>query len=453
MVDKYGRMSNFVPKDNQIIIASAQGVQNLPQVLANAGLAASFLGLASSSGLPPALTATRYDRFAPRFGFAWRPFSDNKTVLRGGYGIFYGTDGQSFITQQVSQFFPFYINQSVSFTASNPAALTLSNPFNNVTKAGGVSYDGFDTNPSPPYVQSYNLTLERQLGASMALEVSYTGTKGTHLGDLYDINQPYYGLGLPIATSPRPFPSTTNPINYFAWGDNSIYSAGTVTLRRRLARGFFYRLNYVYGKSIDEASQVNHAGTGGFAGVEDSQNLRLDRGRSDWDRGHIFSMDYSYQLPWTNTAGWGHLLGGWQLAGTGQVSSGPPFTPSISGANVNTTPAARPNRIGNGSLANPNANEWFNVADFPAVPANVNEFGTSGRNILDGPGTIAVNLSLIRNLTLFERTHLQFRWEVFNAFNHPNFNLPIPAVNASNAGTITSAGNGRAMQFALRYSF
>ena len=164
-------------------------------------------------------------------------------MLRGGYGIFYGSDGQSFLTQQLSQFFPFYINQNVTATANNPLALTLASPFANAAKAGGVSYNGFDTTAPPSYVQTYNLTVERQLGSSSALEVSYSGSKGTHLGRLYDLNQPYYdpAFKLPNGSYPAPYVAAASPINYFAFGTNSTYSAGTVTLRRRLAKGFFYR--------------------------------------------------------------------------------------------------------------------------------------------------------------------------------------------------------------------
>jgi hypothetical protein len=161
-------------------------------------------------------------------------------------------------------------------------------------------------------------------------------------------------------------------------------------------------------------------------------------------------MNYSYELPWTGTAGWRRVIGGWQLAGTGQASTGPPFTPIITGANPQTTPASRPNRTGSGKLTNPSPAQWFDLTAFPQIPTGVTAFGNSGRNILDGSGTLAMNLSLIKNMALGERGKLQFRWEVFNAFNRANFGLPVSGVNAANSGTIVTAGAGRSMQFGLR---
>ncbi len=372
--------------------------------------------------------------------------------MRGGYGIFYAASGQSFITQQLATFFPFAITQTANRQANNPLALTLADPFSGA-KAGGVSYNGFDVDAPSPYVQSYNLIVEHQLGSSSALEVSYSGSKGTHLGRIYNINQPNFdpALRLPNGTFPRPFASApTNPINYFGFGSGSTYSAGTVTFRRRFASGFFYRVNYVYSKSIDESSQINRAGRGGFAGAQDSRNLRLERGRSDFDRGHTFTMNYSYEIPWKGSAAWGRLLKGWQLAGTGRATTGPPFTAVTSNVNTNLSLATRPDRIATGSVSNPTPERWFDIAAFPVVPATAYSLGNSGRNILDGPGTLSMNLSLIRNMRFRDKGNLQFRWEAFNAFNRANFGLPINSVNAVTSGTIVSAGAGRSMQFGLR---
>jgi hypothetical protein len=144
---------------------------------------------------------------------------------------------------------------------------------------------------------------------------------------------------------------------------------------------------------------------------------------------------------------------GWQLAGTGIAHTGPPFTPVNTNANVNLGEASRPDRIAKGSVPNPSPTHWFNVADFPLVPTGSYRLGDSGRDILDGPGSIAINLSFSRNFAIRERGNLQFRWETFNVLNHANFPLPVVQVNAVNAGTITTAGNPRTMQGALRLTF
>jgi hypothetical protein len=177
--------------------------------------------------------------------------------------------------------------------------------------------------------------------------------------------------------------------------------------------------------------------------------LSCDRGRSDWDIGHVFTASYSWESPSHNL-----LLRGWQFAGTSQLRTGNPFTPVNSGANLNLGQAIRPNRIGKGTVPDPNPSQWFDVADFPVVPNNSFAFGNAGRNILDGPGAITVNQTIYRNFRFRERDQLQFRWELFNVLNHANFQLPVNAVNAVNAGTLTSVVTpGRQMQFGLRLSF
>ncbi len=225
-----------------------------------------------------------------------------------------------------------------------------------------------------------------------------------------------------------------------------------ITIRRRLSHGFFYRLNYTYGKSIDDASASQAGGQGAPQRVQDPNNRHGERGRSNWDSGHVFTMNYSYLIPW-HGPGWTNALNGWQVAGTGRASSGQPFTPRVSNVNLNQGGAFRPDRLSRGSEASPGPEKWFDLAAFPAVPAGVYRFGTSGRNILDGPGFVGINVSLVKNSRIREKTNLQFRWEVFNVLNHANFGPPNVSVYHSTGGTITTAGPGRLMQLALRLDF
>jgi hypothetical protein len=147
------------------------------------------------------------------------------------------------------------------------------------------------------------------------------------------------------------------------------------------------------------------------------------------------------------------LLRGWQLAGNGRLYSGSPFTPVVTNANLALGQASRPNRIGKGTLPNPGPSAWFDVADFPQVPQGAFTFGNAGRSILDAPGRIELNVSLYKNFFVTERSHLQFRWELFDILNHPNFGIPENAVNAPNAATLLSASTSRLMQFGFRYGF
>ena len=158
-------------------------------------------------------------------------------------------------------------------------------------------------------------------------------------------------------------------------------------MRRRFASGLFFRAHYVYGKSIDDASEISNAGAGGYAGAQDARNLKLERGRSDWDTGHSLLAAFSYDLP----LGSGRFLRGWQVAGTSRMYTGQPFTVRLSGVDVNLGEAnrARPHRQGHRLRPHPRA-----LVRHRSVPRRSHRrfrFGNSGRNILDGPGHIGTN--------------------------------------------------------------
>jgi hypothetical protein len=443
-IDSAGRLSNFDPSLKQVVISSTSSLTGITITDPNQVITA------AQAGLPESLVYTSYKDFAPRFGFAWRPFGGNRTVVRGGYGIFYGGNTQNAIRLFLADAFPFIVSQTVNRNATNPQVLTLANPFPTAANLSGslatTAVGVYEIHPPAQYLQSWNLTVEREVGFSSALKISYVGSKGTHLGMQNNLNTPFDRSAKPPAGI-SPFPGWAN-MPYYALEANSSYNGLTVTWQRRYVHGFFFTANYTYSKSLDEASQFNGGSTGGIVGLQNIYCLRCDRGRSDWDVGHMFTPMFSWQAPYHNL-----LARGWQIAGTSRFYSGQPFTPVVTNSNLNLGEASRPDRIGKGTLPNPSPGMWFDVADFPLVPDGSFAFGNSGRNILDGPGRIEVNLSLDRNFLIRERNRIQFRWEVFNVLNHANFGIPANAVNASNAGTILSADTGRVMQFALRHSF
>jgi hypothetical protein len=298
-----------------------------------------------------------------------------------------------------------------------------------------------------PYLESWNFTIEREIGKGVVIETSYTGSKGTHLGRKYDVNQeirtPSYVL--------RPY-NGYGDIEYYTFGGNSSYNAGTVTVRKRISNGLFFRANYTYGKSIDSNSGLNYAGAGGYQGAQNSLDLAAERGLSDFDARHVFSMNFAYMLPFRGMA----LIRGWQLAGSGTARSGQPFTPQYSGPNSDLAEATRPDRLLNGSVANPSPTMWFNLNAFVPVPDSAFRYGNSGRNILEGPGMAAINLSLSKTFQIRERFKAQFRWEGFNTLNRANFQVPADTLDKANAGTITNTLSnvpGRQMQLGLRCSF
>lgn len=441
-VEKYGRMTNFLPELGVLALSDDKTIRGTGVTFTDP----SKVATAARLGLPNSLIYTRYDDIAPRVGFAWRPFGGNRTVIRSGYGIYYGGALMNPVRQQLANVFPFTVSQTFNRNAANPNFLTIANPFPTAASlAGSVNnVAGFELHAKTPSQQSWNFTIEREIGLQSAVEIGYVGSKGSHLGRSYDLNQP---IRTPAATL-YPYPAF-GTMSYFGFNANSIYNAGSVTFRRRLAQGFFYRASYTYAKSIDDASQLSGNADGDIPAPQNVRNLHQDRGRSAWDVGHAFTMAFSYAVSQHHTL----LLRGWQIAGTGRASTGQPFTPQISGANLALGEANRPDRITQGTLADPTPEMWFDVGAFPPVPDGTYRFGDSGRNVLDGPGLISINTSLMRNFAIQERARLQFRWEVFNVFNHANYGLPNVNVNAPNGGTISTAGDGRLMQFALRFSF
>src|SRR6185369_12634565 len=261
-----------------------------------------------------------------------------------------------------------------------------------------------------------------------------------------DINQPQPSVlppGLPIV--PRPDPRFDD-INLLESRANSNYNALQARFQQRLARGFSTLASYTWSKSIDDASNFfSSAGDPNFP--QNSYNVAAERGRSNFDVRHRLSVSYSYALPF----GKGQqglastLLTGWETYGIVTLQSGRPFTVallseidnsgtgrSILGFGAND----RPNLVGNPELSSRTPEQWFNTAAF-AFPAP-GTFGNAGRNILDGPGFQNVNASLVKNTSLTERLSLQFRAEVFNLFNHPNFNLPDNFFPSLTFGRITS---------------
>lgn len=446
--EKFGAWAMFMPDLGKIVVAGTGTMSqaDFDQRVSSAGLA-QYIVKASEVGLPATITKTDWTNFAPRFGFAWRLFGNTKTVLRGGYGIFYGASSL-YRMDEYSDTYPFSITETYSRVSTDPRRLTLSSPYP-VDRRGfsGVngSYGQENAEPQSQYLQSWNLTLEREFAHGTTIEIAYAGSKGTHLQRRYDINQ----AGRNQADrNLRPYPFFSS-IQIIYDGSNSIYNSGQVTLRRRFSRQLFVRGSYTYAKSIDESSNTGGTISYNFSSAQDSRNLKLERGRSDFDIGHTFAGS----LIWTPRFSRHRLARDWQLSGTSTIYTGPPFTPRVANYSYTNGEASRPDRIQNGSVQSPSPDLWFDRTAFPVVPTSAYRFGNSGRNILDGPGAIVINTSISRRIRFAETRSLQFRMEAFNLPNHPNFNLPENNVDVATGGTINRAKNNRNLQMGLRLEF
>jgi hypothetical protein len=415
-----------------------------------------------TNGVPRSGFEPDRNNFAPRVGFAWS--IGEKTVLRGGYGVYYD---QSPLAPAESLYFnsPFFDNNIFFSLPGLP--LTLSDPF-----------PAFFPFPLPDsalaiqpdlrtgYMQHWNFNIEHEIGSKSVFEVAYVGSKGTKLLTARDINQPAPQVlppGLPFV--PRP-DQRFDDIDLLESRGNSNYHALQARFQQRLYHGLTSLVSYTWSKSIDDASNFfSSAGDPNFP--QNSFNVAAERGRSNFDVRQRLSLSYSYALPFGKGRshladdGWvSTVLTGWETHGIITLQTGRPFTVallseidnsgtgrSILGFGAND----RPNVVGNPEISNPTPDRWFNTAAF-AFPAP-GTFGNAGRNILDGPGFQNVNASLLKNTALSERFNLQFRAEVFNLFNHPNFNLPDNFLGSPTFGRISSARDPRHIQFGLKLLF
>ncbi|OLE85260.1 MAG: hypothetical protein AUF76_01305 [Acidobacteria bacterium 13_1_20CM_2_65_9] len=445
--EKYNALAEFIPALGKIVVAGTGTISeaDFENRIMTAGLTP-YVVRASDAGLPETIVRTDWNNFAPRFGFAWRMFG-NKTVLRGGYGIFYGSSSL-YRMDEYNDTYPFGVTETFSRVGSAPLALTLSNPFPTDRRGfSGVtsSYGQESDSPANQYLQSWSLSIERELWRGLVVEMAYAGSKGTHLQRRYDINQ---AGRTREASAVRPYPAF-GTIQIINDGSNSIYNSGQFTVRQRLSKQLFVRGSYTWAKSIDESSNTGGTIAYNFSSAQDSRNLKLERGRSDFDIGHTFAASFI----WSPNFSRNRLARDWQLAGTSTIYTGPPFTPRVATVNYLNGEATRPDRITKGTADNPTVDHWFDRGAFVVVPTGSYRFGNSGRNILDGPGAVIINASLSRRFRFGESRSIQYRLESFNLPNHPNFNLPENNMDLITAGTIRRAKNSRNLQMSLRLEF
>jgi hypothetical protein len=474
--EERGRLVNFLPDQFR------SGLLTMPSLPPNGFVQA---GNAENPipGVPrgeDGLISNDINNFSPRIGFAYRPLTSDRLVLRGGYGIYYDRVSTRSINTQVLNF-PFF---SLATGIFRPLAM----PFAPVPQPSafpvvptvpstlGVPISGIfiDPNFRTPYVQQYNFNVQYQLFKDFLVEVGYVGSKGTKLLQVVTLNQPMFNRATGQFTPPLgPFLSTQkNPaggIQQVQSTSNSNFDSFQLSVTKRFSKGLQFLASYTVGKSIDNYSGAAINELTAVAG--DQFNTSANRGLSDFDRRNRFVLSGVYDFPKYQVGSplLSRLVNGWQVSGILTLQSGLPFTVvdspdnfTIQRANVRT--GVDPE--GSGEVTS-RLNQFFNTAAFlpsralligttrnpffdPTAP-----FGSVGRNTLTGPDQQNLDISVVKFIPVKESFNVEFRTEFFNAFNranfaNPNSNVAIP----STFGRITSTSSGpRVIQFALKLNF
>jgi hypothetical protein len=396
-----------------------------------------------------------FNNFMPRVGFAYSLDQNQRTVLRGGFGMFVappnlrGFSGLVYLDPNIPTRYRFQGTSDIT-------RYNLKYPMSNEDAARIVTgldvprgYSVFDPNNRDPYSLQWNFDVQRQIGKDLSFQTGYVGNKGLKITASHVFNLPDRLTGV------TPFPQSLQ-IGWRNQSDFSYYHAWQSSLRKRFSAGLQFNAHYTWSKSM--AVHVGDFWPGNDGRVQDETNWKADLGPTNFDVTHRVVGDWVWQMPWekwTRAGGvWGNLIGGWQLTGT--------FTAQTGGVlNVeqrSNLEFSRPDYIGGDPYATGDPFQWINpgvfrpveigrVSSLPIRPGNV------GKNSLRGPGTWGINTGLGKTFQLGERFRFQLRAEAFSVLNHPIRGNPVTDLTRPTFGRILSMGGNRGMQLQGRFQF
>lgn len=420
---------------------------------------------------PRALVHGDYGNWAPRLGFAWQPFDFKpKTVVRGGYSIFYNVSAYNTLAQQYLGYeAPFATSQKVITSAAQvltlengfpvapqPSTLiscTLATPCSNTGSVFPFYRDG--------YAQIWTLGTETSFTQNWILDLTYTGTKGTNLDLLRAPNRAPLGTPPTETQQKLQIPGATS-FYFDQSGANSIYNALQVRLVHRFTKGFMMQAIYTFAKSLDNASSI---GGGTPVVVQQDGNFAAERGLSSFDIRHQLRVFSIYELPFGEhqrfgTHGWAmHAFGNWRLLNIVTWRTGTPFTALLGGTGSDNGTGAsfslRANQTGdpNAEICGGSPLGYFNTTVFTQPGAT--QYGDEQRGSIEGPCSLNWNVSLAKAFRFGpqERHRLDIRWEVQNLTNTPSFNGLGTTLGSTLFGRVTSAASMRTMDAQVRFNF
>ena len=428
-------------------------------------------------GLPVGIQSGQPD-FAPRFGLAWRPKGSNKMVIRTGYGIFYlypdGGNINNFVatvpfvasttvfndrppvkpTRTWADFFLGQPNVAANPNPGQPCAFGYT-----ALSCATPNVDSGSITLQATYIQEWNFSVQRQITQSTSIDVSYVGSKSTHLQTQPSINDPAPGPG---AIQPRrPYPQWGTAV-YGTFDGFGSYNALQAKFEARSWHGLTSLLSYAYSKCLDKGAGVTQ------------YYQAVNKAVCDYDLPSVFAGSFDYRLPVGKGQQFlGHapgfvnqILGGWELAGILTLRSGLPFTPTINGDVANTGVGSQRPQVTGSPVIVGQPSCWFYISANPScvalAPNAANAFaaastfayGNGGRNILRADGLKQLDVTLMKFFPIGERRGFEFRAEMFNILNHPTFAAPSTAINSSSGAQVSSTLNAaRIIQLALKFRF
>ena len=450
-LDRYDRMGIFDittdPNTPRLVLAGAEGRDRYNR----------------------AMYATDKNNIMPRIGFAYK--LDAHTVVRSGYGMFYGYLQPSGEAEWLVGNPPAAYAVTLTSSATVPAVLLQQGPPEGslvLTRATGLTFSSYERHPSGSYAQQWNFNIQREVGRDWIAEIGYSGSKGTHLQRRYEANysppgpgdlnakRRYQRVEIPgtgVIASP------IGPVYGHFLNGNSIYHALIAKLEKRFSNGFTVLGSYTFSKEISDTCGDAGAGNTTGCGFQDTRDLRAERSVANEDIPHRFVTSGVYELPFGKGSRWGSglpavargVLGGWSVGSIVVYASGQPYNVTVGGNPANTgtiSVVSRPNVVGDPHAGQRMVARDFNTAAF-AAPGQY-QIGTAGRNVLRQRGFFNWDFSVLRDFPIAERAKLQFRFEAFHFTNTPRFGEPGSVVGTPNFGVINSADTPRNLQFGLK---